>query len=161
MSDVCQLQIIDKLVEVLKRIKIASGYRTDVMEVNKKEVSFENIKKFPAINIIVGQEDYLNPPVSEAGRLTKTLNVVLDAYIDTKADKQTKISNLIADIELLLYDDTVRALNVFNLEGKCFMLLPVRNTPFNLDSTDIQCGFEHELQVKYRQSRKDPTLLYG
>ena len=154
-------QIIDKIAEMLLDITVASGnYNFTILEVNKEDVSIDNIKQFPAVNILVGPDTYLNPTANEAGRLIKTLNVTLDCYLDEVENKQAEAAKFVADIELRFHNDTPGETSAYNLEGKCLTLLPVDSVIFDIMSTSDKFGIEHQMDVKYRQSRKDPTLLY-
>jgi len=159
-SQPVQDQILDQLQTQLLTITTANSFNTDIGEVNKGTRSPENIRKWPAINILVGPETYFNPTANEAGRLMKTMTVVLDVYMKGKKTRQEKLSDLIADIELCLYDDTV-ANERYNLSGKCLVMQPVQTLPFELESSDNMYGFEHEFMIKYRQKRSDPTTLYN
>jgi hypothetical protein len=152
-------QIVAKLKTQLETITIVNGFNTDVGGVYDEPVSPENIKKFPAINIYVGPESYV-VGTNEAGRLMKTASVILDVYIQEKERQRQKITELLADIELVLYDDTI-AKSRYNLCGKCLIMQPVQTNPFQIQGENHICGFEHEISIKYRQKRSDPTVLYN
>ena len=159
MADVLRQQIVDKIAEMALDITVANGYYTDVYEANKEEKSVEQINEFPAINVIVGVEEYLNPFENEAGKLMKTMSVILDCYLRSKENKQALVAKLVADLEKRFCDDTPSATPAYNLEGKCLIVLPVRTTPFDVSvASDNIFGVEFEMDVKYRQSRRDATI---
>jgi len=161
MADVVRQVIVDKIVEMARGITTANSFRTNVSEVNNEDKSVERIKEFPAINVIVGVEEYLNPLQNEAGKLIKTMNVVLDCYLRNKENKQSLIAKLVADLELRFCDDTISATPAYNLEGKALIVLPVRTTPFDVMAGENNVfGVEFEMEIKYRQSRKDPTIVF-
>lgn len=165
MANPVKWTIIEKLAGMLEEITTARGYRNQVREVNKEEVSPENMEEFPCINVLVQPENYLNPIESEAGRLVKTLNVTLDCYLEGEEDKQKRTISLEADVEKRLFDDQdtdpPNGIFAYNLEGTCNIIIPVNSTPFNVESTRHLFGFEFNVQIHYRQSRNDPTVLYN
>ena len=164
MPNVLQLNIIDKIAEMLKRIQKSNGFLCNVDEVNKQDVSPENIREFPAINISTGPTTYVNPTNSEAGRLVKTIEIILDVYIKGKEDKEIKLANLLADIEKTFFrdedTDPPNRIYAYNLERQCNIVIPVSCYPFNVIKDEHLYGFQFTMQVKFRQSRNDPTVLY-
>jgi len=162
MADVVRLQIKDMIATMLEDITLANNYHFDIGSIYKEDVDANTIKEFPAVNVLIGAEEYLNPTKSEGGRLAKTLNVVLDCYIREKEDKETAISNFIADLELLFFNDQlVGGTFPYSLRGKALISIPIRTTPFDSMVDKHVCGVEFEFMVKYRQSRRDPTVLYN
>jgi len=160
------LDIIDQIDKMLKDITKANGYINDIGESNKEEVSFENLRQFPAVNIINGTTDYLNPAFSESGKHTKTANIILDCYLKGEEDKQKRMINFVADLESRFGDDTIdgnpafsQTANAFNLENKSLIVIFVNAIPFSIEGEKHFFGVEFSMQVKFRQSRKDPTVL--
>lgn len=160
MADPRQWAIIEKIAEMARDITTTNGYNNSVLEVNTEDVSFENLREFPAINVLIGTETYLNNTLSEAGRLMKTMNVTLDCYLRGSEERQKFAAKFAADLELRFCDDTPGASSAYNLEGEALIVLPVSSTPFNIANNEELYGFEWVMQVKYRQQRKDPTVQY-
>lgn len=165
MADPVQWRIVEKIAEMAKDITTANGYNHTVLETNTEEVSVENIDQFPCINVLTGTEEYSDPEETEGGRLVNTFNVVLDCYLEGEENKQKETSLLVADIKKRFFQDQdtdpPNGIFAYNLEGTCNIALPVRSEPFNVESTKHLFGFEFTMEIHYRQSRDDPTVLYN
>jgi len=169
MPEVVQRVIHNKIVEMIQDITVANGYLTDIREVNKGDVSLENIEQFPAVNVISSDTVYLNPENNEAGKLMKTTRFLLDVYME-EAEVRIRddlLINLMADIEVRFCDDVWGGNPAYsmtdtagNLEGTALIALPVNTTIFDIMDHKDQFGLTFTMDVKFRQKRSDPTSLY-
>lgn len=166
MADVVALQQINQIAKMLLDIKKSNGYLSDVREVNKEEVSIENIKQFIAVNIITAITDYSNPELSDAGKHVKTMNVVLDCYLRGKENKQKNMLNFLADLEIRFGDNTPdgnpafsQTATAYNLENKALIVIFNQAIPFSVEGEKHIFGIEFLVEVKFRQSMVDPTVL--
>jgi len=164
--DVVELEIIDSIAKMLRDIKTSNNYLSTVAEVNKEEKSVEDMRQFPAVNIVKGITEYSDPQFSESGKHTKTLNVVLDCYLQGKENKQTILTKFLADLEIRFADDTIggntnfnQTATAYNLENKCLIVIFVNAVPFSVEGEKHWYGIELSMQVKFRQKRSDPTVL--
>lgn len=159
-NETVEEQILDKLAEMLADITTANGYRQNIYEVNKEDVSVEKIKEFPAINIIIGPIDYRNQSGNAAGRLVKIMTVMLSYFMESPENRPKMRIDGTADLEKRFCDDTVSADPAYNLEGKSLILIPIQCIPFSIDDGKNRFGFDWTAEVHFRQSRKNSTQQY-
>ena len=144
----------------------ANGFNIDVCEVNTKDVSIENIKEFPCINILLDDTEILNADESssDAQHLRKKLNGVFDAYIEKSDDQEDTIDLWEADFEkrfLASYPlgGVPPAPTAYTVEGKALEILLINQIPFNLQDEKKIVGMIIPFSVWYRQDIEDPTVL--
>ena len=170
MSAVLKLAIIDKIAEMLKDITAANGYYSTIREVNKIDVSYEQGAQLPRVNILANATTYSDGEGTyEAGRLLKKFSVTLDVYFEanSESDKQTKMAQLEADLEIRFGDPTIDGdpnynmdASAYNLENTCLVVNFVDSIPYSLDEYQHIGNFEMTLDIYYRQKRNDPTQQY-
>lgn len=169
MTEPVQYRILQTIALMLLDIKKSNNYYFDMGQAQTEEVSIEDIREFPAVNVLMGPVDYLTGRGgSEAGRLVKTLNITLDTYIRGEEDKQLYITRMLADLEIRFGNDTVNGSTAYNqeanawdVEGEALATIFTSALPFSVDSEKHLFGVEFQMQIKYRQDRNDPTVMYN
>lgn len=161
-----QLNTINKIVSMCEEITTDNNYLTDVREVNAGDVPLEQISQFPCINVNAASTTYLNPVLNEAGKLIKTFTVLIEAFIreDEPTIRQTKLINMLADLETRFADDTVngntnfnQTATAWNIENNILIAQPVSAEIFDLESYKDTLGVSFALECKFRQKRDDNT----
>ena len=100
-------RILENIVSELKTISTANGYRTNVKTVSRqvKDISELTEPEFPALFVISGGE-VIEEATNRA--LMKKLSVGILAYVYDTSATDTKISNILADIQEKMYADKSR-----------------------------------------------------
>jgi hypothetical protein len=164
-----QLQALEAIKKMCEEITLENNYLTGVREVNVGDVPMEVIKQFPAININAGGTTYLNPIQNEAGKLMKTFNVLIEAFITETEPRvrEEKLINIIADLETRFADDTIdgnptynQTKTAFNLENTVLICQPISAEIFDLESYKDTLGVAFQLEIKIRQRRNDNSQNY-
>jgi len=150
-------RIREALVHQLRTIKKSGGYNYDVVDVHEVTPSMEQMKNFPSIVLVMGDEVTLSFDTNGATfrRVQKDLQVLLHCFLNTNdpADAQDA---MIQDIERLIGEH-------FGLEHPdgqctCFLAQIVRSRPFGLKVNKPSCGVTITLSIRYQQLREDPTV---
>lgn len=153
MADSVKTTIRKQLQVLLQTIRVSNGYLTNVGEVNTEDVDINNLKNFPAINIVFGAEEVLVNQDSQ-GHITKSLSAVLDCYLVDNATLQTSMENLLQDIEKCLLGSEAG----YSINGNARELMIISNQPFYLTVNKPNGALQVNLKIWYAQSQNDPTV---
>ena len=150
-------RIRDALVYQLGNITKAGGYNNDIVEIHTMTPSLEQMKMFPSIVVVSGDERSL--PLDGQGSTFKVIQkdwtILIHAFLKATYNPTDAQDDVIQDIEQMVGEH-------FGLEhqdGKCtcFLAQILNSRPFGLKVNKPNCGVTFTLNVKYRQLRLDPT----
>lgn len=167
-SDPVILQAIDKLQEMVMDIQVHNNYYNDIRRCYKVFTSPEDAGGYPYCNIILGDLTYANNQKNEKSNLMKSQAVTLDVWYEAGSEerRQELYCKLLADFETRFLDNTAggsahysMSQTAINLENTINIVLPNRVSQWAIEETNI-CNFEFELELRFRQNRRNPTQLY-
>lgn len=151
-------RIRDALIYQLKQITINNGYRNNIVEVHDVLPSMEKLRNFPAVVVVLGDENIVNYDVQSSTFKTmqKDLQIFLHIFLQEHNDVGQAQDRIIADIEKMIGIH-------FGLEGEdgqctTFLSQIVSSRPFGLTVNKPNCGVTINLRARYQQLRKDPTV---
>jgi len=97
----------DAIINNLRTIKTANGYRNDVKNVTKYLSDFINIRSFPLVAVVLGEETFNK--LSEIA-YEKTLTLYIIGFTQTTRDVND--TGKIIDANESLIDDVLKCLNI-------------------------------------------------
>lgn len=160
-SDSVRSHIRESIVYGLKNnIKIDRGYRTDVKEVYNESPTLEEIKEFPAIDVITGDDAYEN--IEGGGHssrvLIKRLTVLISCYLHSNVDMKLAQDRMIADLEdyFMTYPYAPDAINPDVHWARECMFRSAR--PFGLETNKPNGGVDVEIVFFYGQQIDDARI---
>ena len=149
MADTIRQKILDNMKTTLEGITVAAGYANDVnvQEWQQKGNDLEPAATTPVIVINMGPEEKEHKP---SFIINCILDVVLDVWVISPANTETKLNSLLGDIEKILAIDHTRggyAENTHLINAVTFET--VRGQPY--------AGITITVKIKYKHSSTDPT----
>lgn len=152
-------KILLKMQEMSKRIQSTNGFFTDIGDVNIGDVSFEDIKEFPSINIMESETTY-NAPLpgrNDASLVSKEFDVLFSICLKGREDRQRKMSRLLADLEYLFLNNEVIPF-AFCLEGLALSVNFMKAVAFTPEVGYDYYGYQLLVRTWFRQPVNDPTI---
>lgn len=158
-SDPQPFKILLKMQEMAKRIMPSNGFFTSIGDVNIGDVSFEDIKAFPSINVMESETIY-NAPLpgkNDAGLVSKEFDVLFSICLKGKEDRQKRMSRLLADLEYLFLNNEVVPF-AFCLEGEALAVNFIKAVAFTPEVGYDFFGYQLLVRTWFRQPVNDPTI---
>lgn len=141
--------IIDDIEKTLKGIQESAGYNTSIQKVLTVKVTGMDIKEFPTIIIIPGNEEPTQEPTD---RYSAVFNIQLECWVKSKGEIVTKVNQLLADVHKVLMVDYTR-------DGRAIDTKLMGNEPFYTNINKPYGGVDINIAIEYRTTYADPYVL--
>lgn len=150
-------RIREALAYQLKSIRKNAGYANDIVDVRFIAPSMEDIKIYPTVVALMGDERTLDAQTASStfNRIQKELSVVLLVFINERTDTSLAQDKVIQDIERLIGEH--HGLEHPDGDCTCFLAQVSRTRPFGMAPNKPSVGVSVTLTIRYQQSRTDPT----
>ena len=156
-SDSARTRIRKALIHQLKSIRTSAGYNYDIVEVRDITPSLQDLKIYPSIVVVMGDERTLDSTSrgSTFDRVQKGLTVLIHAFLSDGMSQTSAQDRIIQDVERMIGEH--HGLEHEDGQCTCSLAQVVQSRPFGLSVNKPNCGVTITLSIRYQQLRLDPT----